>query len=312
MKKPVVCIGGSLVDENFYCLEKIIPGTSNPANFKRSAGGVCRNIAQHLAMLGHPVELLSIFGNDPEGVWMKQQCENTGISLKYSAVMEGNTGRFAAVLEPDGSLFAGVMVNELEPYLNHHFLEQRTELLKSASLIITDTNMAPESLQWLFNFASQHNVPCIVEPVSVAKARKLSELNIADLFMVTPNADELASIQYNTAEKTVDEAADAIMLRGVQHIWLRRGELGSMMIYTGNKINLQAPTVNVIDTTGAGDAALAGWVHGYLNNNSLLNCMQYGHSLAAMVLGQKGAVLQQLNAAMLDHSKQQHYPDDKM
>ncbi len=308
MKGPVVCIGGSLVDETFYCYQHPIPGTSNPARLERTPGGVVRNIAHHLALLGHPVELISIFGNDGDGAWLKEQCSNAGISLKHSAFVEGTTGRFTAVLGPEGDLFVGTVVNDLEPRLNRSVLEQRTEVLKKASVIVTDTNMAPECVQWLLMFCAAEGIPCVVEPVSVPKASKLSALDLNGLFLVTPNEVEISAIQSASPEPGLDGMIRALQARGVKHIWLRQGDKGSLLISAAERFELHAPKVDVIDTTGAGDGALAGYLHGFLNDDDHARCVAYGHTLAALVLGRKGAVYLDLTTEILESELNRQYP----
>jgi len=59
-KGPVVCLGASLVDLTFRCDLEPVLHTSNPSQMHRSPGGVVRNIAHHLALLGTPVELLTV------------------------------------------------------------------------------------------------------------------------------------------------------------------------------------------------------------------------------------------------------------
>ncbi len=67
MAGPVVCIGGSLVDELFYMEGELLPATTNFVTVNKTAGGVCRNIAHQLALLDVPVELITVFGNDGDG-----------------------------------------------------------------------------------------------------------------------------------------------------------------------------------------------------------------------------------------------------
>jgi pseudouridine kinase len=309
MNKPILCIGGSLVDETFYCVHAPIRGTSNPATIEKSAGGVVRNIAHHLALLGHHTQLITIIGNDTEGDWLMKKCTDAGIDMQHTVRMNGITGRFSAILGPDGELFVGTVVNELEPLLNSKILEQKIELLKSAKLIITDTNMAPECIQWLLNFCAKEHIPCVVEPVSIPKASKLSSMDLSELFLITPNEVELSSIQSVSPEPGEEATIKALRERGVKQVWLRLGENGSVMYDGNDPISLHAPEVNVIDSTGAGDAALAGWVHGHVNGASQKDCISYGHTLAALVLHQKGAILNTLTPALLEQEKQRLYPN---
>ena len=59
MSAPVVCIGGALVDELLYAATPLVMHTTNLGIVTRkSAGGVSRNIAHQLALMGLPVELI--------------------------------------------------------------------------------------------------------------------------------------------------------------------------------------------------------------------------------------------------------------
>lgn len=309
MDKPIVCIGGSLVDETFYCLQPPIKGTSNPAQLELSAGGVVRNIAHHLALLHHNVQLITILGYDKEGDWLNEQCSQAGIDMQHTFRIDGVTGRFTAVLGTDGELFVGTVVNDLEPLLNSTLLETKIEVLKSAGLIITDTNMNPECIQWLIQFCSENSIPCIIEPVSIPKAKKLGAMDLSNLFLVTPNEVELSSIQNVASEPGLKGMINGLLARGVQHVWLRQGENGSTIYEKNSHFSLHAPAVNVIDTTGAGDAALAGWVHGFVHEKSTVDKIRYGHTLAALVLQQKGTIVKGLTPIKLEEEVNRLFPN---
>ena len=75
MSNPVICIGAALVDELYHASNPILLATTNEGTVHRSAGGVSRNIAHQLALLGVPVQLISVFGSDGEGDWLKTICE---------------------------------------------------------------------------------------------------------------------------------------------------------------------------------------------------------------------------------------------
>ncbi|MFM7017062.1 MAG: carbohydrate kinase family protein [Bacteroidota bacterium] len=309
MNKPIVCIGGSLVDETFYCLQPPIKGTSNPAQLELSAGGVVRNIAHHLALLHHQVQLITILGNDKEGDWLNEQCTRAGIDMQHIIRMDGVTGRFTAVLGTDGELFVGTVVNDLEPLLNSELLSIKSDALKQAGLIITDTNMNPDCIQWLIQFCSDHKIPCIIEPVSIPKAKKLAAMDLSDLFLITPNEVELSAIQSVASEPGVKGMINALLNRGVQQVWLRQGENGSTIYHSNQQFSLHAPAVNVIDTTGAGDAALAGWIHGFVHEKSTEDKIRYGHTLAALVLQQKGTIVKGLTAIKLEEEVNRLFPN---
>src|SRR4026207_1520782 len=111
MSKPVICIGAAFVDELFHAKEEMMPGTTNEASVTKTAGGVSRNIAHQLALLGVDVHLISVFGNDSDGDWLKQTCTNAGVKIDASITKEGLSGKYTGILNLDGSLFTAFLTN---------------------------------------------------------------------------------------------------------------------------------------------------------------------------------------------------------
>ena len=75
-------------------------------------------------------------------------------------------------------------------------------------------------------------------------------------------------------------------------IVVTRGEKGAISII-GNKIteNGIEENLDIKDLTGAGDLFAAGYLHGYLNNLSSLECLNKGKEMSAKVIQQIGARL---------------------
>lgn len=147
------------------------------------------------------------------------------------------------------------------------FLQQNFRpLLKSASLVLMDTNLNAESLTWLLEFCQSENIPCIIEPVSVPKAARLQKADLNNVLLMTPNRDEIVALNGNPGNGVPEEQIRLTLGRGVQYLWMRDGKNGSGLYSKESAFQLPAPRVQVVDTTGAGDAALAGWVHPWLMN----------------------------------------------
>ncbi len=299
-KKLVVCVGAALIDESYHCQEQPIRGTSNPAIFYRSSGGVACNIANHLALLGNNVELISHFGNDPEGNWLMEQCQSNGIGIAQSVVNDIDTGRFVAILSPNGELFAGAVSSHFETLITPEFLQDKIPFLKNASLLLIDCNLSTESLNWLLGFAREEHIPCIIEPVSVPKAARLQKSDLQNALLITPNKDEMVAMTGQSSGKQTEVLVQQILDRGVKFLWVRNGKNGSCIYGKDYSFELSAPDVQVKDTTGAGDAALAGWVHAWLMDKNPDDCVRYGHAMAALVLQEKGAIKIDLSAALLE------------
>ena len=298
--KPIICIGAALVDDSFYCLNKPLPGTSNPATHYRSAGGVARNVSHHLAQLGNPVELIAHFGLDAEGDWLREVCSSVGIGLSRSVFSKTGTGHFSGIISPDGELFAGASDTHLEQEITISLLSSQSSFLAGASLLLCDCNLEISCIRWIIDFCSVQNIPCIIEPVSVAKASLLRNVNLNSVLLISPNTMELAALTGNQESGTLQESVEHLLKRGVQNIWIRNGKDGSEFFSQNEHISLPAPEVHVIDSTGAGDAALAGWIHARHLGKSPRECILYGHAMAQIILQTNGTYAESLDETKLE------------
>lgn len=298
MESPgLICLGASLVDEVFRFHYDPVAETSNPADIQRAPGGVARNIAHHLAQVGCKVELITHFGADAEGLWLHKECSQAGIILSHSLINSAPTGRYAAFLKPDGELITAAAVSRLETEITPRYLEAQSEVLSDASVLVADCNLALESLEWLLNFARQKSKKMVLEPVSIAKAGKLKNLDLSEVWLITPGvaeAESLGGIQH-------------LLNQGVTHIWLRKGRLGSEWITKTERIDFPSAAAVVKDTTGAGDAALAGWLYAWASGKSFHQSVRYGHVLASLILEERGATRNDLTASLLEQVFENQY-----
>jgi pseudouridine kinase len=303
--RQVLFIGACLVDELFYATHAYRNHTSNPARFQKSVGGVVTNLARHAALMGIPSKIISHVGLDSDGRFLEHCLLEAGVNTHLLQKGVFSTGKFTAFIEPDGSLFSAACSDNTALAITDVLLEKMKPELAEAVCIMADTNLHKDTLNYLMQFSATHDIPLIIEPVSVAKAEKLKCDKLNGVYMITPNEDELESITGSRGEAGVQE----LLRKGVNKVWLRKGGEGSVFYTSQGKIQLPAPSVVPVDTTGAGDAALAGWLYAFLKNKNDLSCIAYGHALAAGVLMQHGTVIEDLNTQIMEQLKQQFYPD---
>ncbi|MBS1741805.1 MAG: hypothetical protein JST81_02115 [Bacteroidetes bacterium] len=308
MKHKIVCIGAMLVDELFYCMEQTVPATSNPATVKRSAGGVMRNIVQHLALLNIPASFITITADDADGQWLREDCRKAGIDLGTSFTTATATGKYVAILNPDGTLFTAACVNPAESCMTISLLQQRENLLSDATMIVADTNLSAEVLEWLNDFCRHNDKLLFIEPVSVLKAKKLQHIALDAVYMITPNEEELVSLFEDSL--TEAEVIERLLLKGIKKIWLRRGGKGSEIISQNGVYSLPAVPVPVKDITGAGDAALAAWLAAYFEGYTDAYCLKAAHAMAAAVIQVEGAVDANMSKDQLYKSVKNYFPDE--
>ncbi|HRG93622.1 MAG TPA: PfkB family carbohydrate kinase [Chitinophagaceae bacterium] len=307
MSKPIICIGAAFVDELFHASEEMLLATTNNAKVTKTAGGVSRNIAHQLALLGVPVQLISVFGDDSDGDWLKKICTDAGVKLDASITKEGLSGKYTGILNVDGSLFTAFLTNSATQLITPYHLGKQVELLKSASFILADANINVDTAEWLLAFSNDSGVPFILEPVSVPPARKYRDVNLSGLYLITPNEDELPVL---CSEKSffTQQQVDEMLQRGVKQIWLHNGKHGSALYGPGKSVSLHAPEIEVLDCTGAGDGSLSGFILGKYLGKEDAECMRIAHTLSAEILQVNGAIATHLDQQKLLELVSKYYP----
>lgn len=306
----VVCIGAVLIDELFHCNENVIQATSNPSLNKKNIGGVMGNIARHLSLLDINTEFITVLGNDADANYIIDHCEQMGLSLKHACRANATTGKYVAIHEPNGQLHTAVCTDTLTHFITADFLESKKDVFKSADLIVADTNLEIDALLWLNNFASIENKNLIIEPVSVIKARKINAMPLKGVFMITPNEVELQSILQDVNTNS-DQHSASLLEKGIHQIWVRKGSEGSVIYNRDSKLELGVPYIDIKDSTGAGDAALAGWIFAHLNDYNDADCLKIAHSFAMYILQIEGAVDITINKEKLLSSYRKYYHEQE-
>ena len=308
MSKPVICIGAAFVDELFHMKEEMIMGSTVPASVTKTVGGVSRNIAHQLALLGVEVQLITVFGNDSDGDWLKQSCTKAGVKLDASITKEGLSGKYTAILNLDASLFTGFLTNAATSLITSQHLEKHKALLQTASYLLADANISVDAGEWLLAFTNETGIPLILEPVSVPPARKFKDINLSGLHLVTPNEDELPVLCSEKALFTQHQIEELIN-KGVENVWLHNGKLGSAIYNKERSITLHAPEIEIVDCTGAGDGSLSGFILGKTLGKEDVDCLKLAHTLSAEILQVNGAIATHLNQQKLLSLVSKYYPD---
>lgn len=309
MSKPVICIGAALVDELFHATDQMLLATTNDATVTKTAGGVSRNIAHQLALLDVPVQLITVVGNDSDGDWLKQVCQAAGVQLDATITREGLSGKYTGILNVDGSLFAAFLTNAANHLITPAHLEKNRDLLLTASYLLADANINVDTAEWLLQFSNETGVPFILEPVSVPPARKFRHANLQGLHLITPNEDELPVLCSEKAFFTQQQVEELLHQRGVEHIWLHNGKHGSALYKKDKSITLHAPTIEVVDCTGAGDGSLSGYLLARHLGKEDRECLKIAHTLSAEILQVNGAIATHLNQQKLLDLVTKYYPE---
>ncbi|UEG48703.1 carbohydrate kinase family protein [Ferruginibacter lapsinanis] len=308
MSKPVVCIGAALVDELFHASDPILLHTTNNVTVLKSAGGVSRNIAHQLSLLNIPIQLITVFGNDSEGSWLKDICQKANVQIDASVTASGASAKYTAIIDRDGSMFTALLSSAAFHLITSEHLEQHESLLSNAAYLLADANVSIEVINWLVNFSNKKNIPLIIESVSVPPAKKISVADLKGVYLITPNEDELPALCSDSLA-TTEEQVNELLQRGVQNVWLHRGAKGSTLYNNNEVFHLDAPKAEVLDCTGAGDGSLSGFIMSkYIGMNDR-DSLKTAHTLSAEILQVNGAIATHIDQKTLLQLIAKYYPE---
>src|SRR5215510_3688762 len=95
----MVCIGGANMDIKGRIAGRTVMGTSNPGTAVLSPGGVARNIAHNLALLGVRAALVSAVGRDALGTQLLAVTAAAGVDISGVLRTADATGSYSATLD---------------------------------------------------------------------------------------------------------------------------------------------------------------------------------------------------------------------
>lgn len=263
MQQPYIAVvGGMNMDLCGRSFAPLIPRDSNPGRVTMSPGGVGRNIAQNLSLLGQKVYLLTALADDEWEARIRADCEAHGVDLSRAVhVPGGQTSTYLFLSGPDGDMALAVCDAALADYITPDYLEDQMELLNSAEAVVIDTNLTEEAIDFL---AANVIVPIFADTVSVTKAQKLRAV-LPRIHTLKPNrleAEILSGVQITDSE-SLERAASALLDAGVKRVFLSLGTGGLYCAWRGTRLRVPCTEVRTVNTTGAGDALTAGLVRAF-------------------------------------------------
>lgn len=246
----ICVIGGANVDITATSAQAFRFADSNPGSVHVSWGGVGRNIAHNLVLLGDDVELLTIFGGGLFGPVIEASCRDLGMRTEHcGTAREGTNSFFVSINNANGELVGGVADMNATEGMTREWLRERLEVMNKADVVVADANLSPSALGWLIDNCEK---PLYVDAVSVAKAPR-----IADAVELSRKKSFFA-LKSNALESQI---LGSLPGASIKRRYVSAGAEGLRVEENGRLYEFPALPCIVRNVTGGGDALLAGIVH---------------------------------------------------
>lgn len=298
----LVCIGGAVSDRKYRALGAVEMETSNPVESFHSHGGVARNVAENLALLGDKPGFVSIVGGDQSGQALLDHLRSRGVDVSRVITAPGqSTAEYVAILNQRGDLVMGIADMNIFELLTPDALTRIWSHFAGASWVFADTNLPADSLVSLIQRQGGGRYKLAIDAVSTVKARKLPrDLSGIDLLFL--NADEAAAILSRPRATTVEgalDAARALCERGAARTQVSMGSSGLAVAGVEGEVIVPAVPATIVDITGAGDAVVAGTLHSMMAGQDLPTAAITGSLVGALTIETLGTVRADLSPALL-------------
>lgn len=287
MKFDVVCFGALNVDR-LYRVERIARAEeeSTILAFKESPGGSAANTAVGLVRLRVKVGYIGKVAPDREGELLLKAFRDEGVDTGGIMISkEGRSGTVLGFIDKAGerALYVDPGANDLIDY-NDVELEYvaRSGFLHLTSFVGRKPFEAQTEL--VRNLADTR---VTLDPGEIYAKRGWANLKplVERCFAVLPNENELRLL----TGKDYKQGAKQLIDIGVKIVAVKLGSRGCYVTDGEEEYLLEPFKVNVIDTTGAGDAFCAGFLYGLVKGKPLRQCAVLGNFVASRCIMKIGA-----------------------
>ncbi|MGE5612933.1 MAG: carbohydrate kinase family protein [Bacillota bacterium] len=304
----VVCVGVAVVDLPLYPVDKELFSRNltqiRPPEFH--AGGGAANQAIVLSRMGNRTSLLTILGKDVFGQILTGLLSDCGKDIDLSHVSfheKARTGISVVMIEPDGQRHFCVNRGA-----NNHFSIERLDLsvLKRAKVVSLSYLFALPGFDGtgttaLLKIAKENGAITVVDTLTDIAGIGLdgvrSTLECTDYFF--PSYDEAAAISRETEPERI---ADVFLNAGAGHVGIKLGSKGCYFKDKDNEFYLPAFDGPVVDTTGAGDNFMSGFITGLVRGWDIRRCCRLGNAAGALCVAEIGA-----NSAIKDFEQVENF-----
>lgn len=287
----IVSVGGAMMDIHGKPSCRLMHHDSNPGSVYSSPGGVARNVAENLSRLGVDSRLISAIGDDIAGDDLMRSGRDAGIDMQHVVKFaDSRTSAYISVLDENGEMQVAVNDMTVMDKLTPPALRSSLPILKASALVVADANLPEATLALLSSVVGNERL--VVDTVSVAKSQKISAClhGIHTLKCTQAEAAALTGMKTRT-ENQLRILSDRLHEHGVARVFVTMGASG-VFYSDGQQRGIRRPgrrRKSTMNSSGAGDAFLAGIAYSMLQRWALDKSVRFALSAANVTLNHQSS-----------------------
>jgi len=281
--KPVICVGHAALDY-VYRIDAFPPVPTKVRSLEHieSGGGMAANAAAAIARLGGPVELWSRTGADAAGERIRAFLEADGVDVSFVKVHEGaRSSTSAVIVDSKGDR---LVIGERDHAMSMDPSWLPLFRIGEAAAVMSDMRWV-EGTRAAFAAARIQGVPTILDADLGGGGDFREFLSLADYAIFSGPALEA----FVPGEDDAGRLA-AVLAMGVTHAGVTRGPKGYFWAgKEGASGHQPAFDLEVVDTTGAGDAFHGAFAWALAEGRAVPECARIAAAVSALKCRRLGA-----------------------
>lgn len=288
----IVVIGSTFVDIKGYPLGQYISDGRNAGNIEQVHGGVARNVVENIANIELRPSFVSLVDDNGAGLDVINKLNRHKVDTTYVVQTKDGMGMWLAIFDNSGDLTASISKRpDLQPIYDI-LLEHGDEIISQADSVALELDLEKDVVKEVFRLAQKYNkqVFAVISNMGIALERR-DFFQKLDCFVCNQQESGMLFVkdmEKFTPEELLKELPTLSKNAGISKMIVTMGAQGAVYYSEDGESGIcPANKVDVVDTTGAGDAFFSGLAIGLTYGKTLRESCEIGTRLSASVITTK-------------------------
>ena len=287
--RKILVVGSSNTDMVIKTRKFPSPGeTILGGRFFMNPGGKGANQAVAAKRLGGMVSFVGKIGDDIFGKQAMQLLEDEGIHVDFVATDFENPSGVALITVDAKGENSIVVAPGSNGTLSPSDFDQAFAELEDSEIVLLQLEIPIPTVTYIAEVASKKGKKVILNP---APADQLPDELFKNIYLISPNESEaelLTGVRATNA-KTAEKAALILRDKGVKAVIITMGSAGAFILSDEFTGMVEAPHVDAVDTTAAGDTFNGALVVALSENHPLHEAVEFACRAASISVTRIGA-----------------------